>query len=64
MPTIEELLELAADLERFAPGDDALGALIDRVGDDELAIDDLDQIAAATRVPYSILQELWRQIAD
>ena len=51
MPNIEQLLMLAADLERFAPEDDALGRLIDRMSGEELELDDLDHISAAASRP-------------
>ena len=51
MPDIEKLLELVADLERFAPQDDALGEMIDRAAGDELELDELDSIAAAASRP-------------
>ena len=51
MPRAEDILELMADMERFARGDDALTALTDQAAEDELDFGDLDQVAAAASRP-------------
>ena len=49
--TIEELLQLAADMQDFFPKEDALTDLIRMHSSDELDLNDLDLIAAAATVP-------------
>ena len=49
--TIEELLQLAADVQDFFPKEDDLTDLIRMHSSDELDLNDLDLIAAAAAVP-------------
>ena len=49
--TIEELLQLAADVQDFFPKEDALTDLIRMRSSDELDLNDLDLIAAASAAP-------------
>lgn len=48
---VEDLLALTADLQMFYPEDDDLTRRIERCGDAELSMDDLDLVAAAAANP-------------
>lgn len=47
---IEQLLRLAADMERFSPGEDSLSALV-RGQDDALSEEELEFVSAAGAKP-------------
>ena len=51
MTRVEKLLKLAADMEAFSDGEDALSRILRECTDDELELDDLDRIAAAASHP-------------
>ena len=44
---MESILSVMADLNEFAPADDALGRLVSETDTDELPLDELEQVAAA-----------------
>ena len=44
---MESILSIMADLNEFAPADDALGRLVSETDADELPLDELEQVAAA-----------------
>ena len=48
---VERLLKLTADMESFIHTNDALGKLVDSVGEDELSEFELSLVAAATATP-------------
>lgn len=49
--SIEDILMLAADMDKLCSGDDALGELVRQTETDELDEFDLDLVAAAASVP-------------
>ena len=49
--TMDELLQLAADVQDFFPKEDSLTDLIRTHSSDELDLNDLDLIAAASAAP-------------
>ncbi len=51
MSRVEKLLLLAADMEPFSDGEDALSQILRDCADDELEMDDLDRISAAASRP-------------